>query len=46
MRMWENFILKVVELDTWEIWLSVDYRWVEKTISLTEMDAAIKMCSK
>jgi len=39
--MGENFVMKVVENDDGEVAMSIDYRGLNKTITLTEMKNAI-----
>lgn len=41
-KMGENFIIKVVEMDNGNVWMSIDYRGVNQTISLSEIKEAIK----
>lgn len=42
----ENFILKVVQTDQGELWLSVDYRGIQQTISLVDMKIAMDKLRK
>ena len=36
-KMWENFILNIIQDDVWEPELSVEYRWVKQNITLEKI---------